>query len=162
MNSESNSSGNQSVQYNQFGGTDVYYLADLPVPSPGTGEVVVRVKAAGINPGETKIRSGALQAIFPSTFPSGQGSDFAGIVEAVGQGVDRVRPGDEVIGFSDKRNSQAQYVVVDQTHLTPRPAGVSWEQAGGLFVAGSTAYAGVKALALKPGDLLIVAGAAGG
>lgn len=162
MNNESSLSGNQSVQYDQFGDTDVYYLADRPVPSPKAGEVVVRVKAAGINPGESKIRSGALQAIFPSTFPSGQGSDFAGVVDAVGPGVDSVNVGDEVIGFSDNRSSQAQYVVVDQAHLTPKPANVSWEQGGGLFVAGSTAYAGVKALALAPGDLLIVAGAAGG
>ncbi len=162
MNNESNASGNQSVRYDQFGSTDVYYLADLPVSSPGAGEVVVRVKAAGINPGETKIRTGALQAMFPSTFPSGQGSDFAGIVEAVGQDVEKLKAGDEVIGFSDNRNSQAQYVTVDQSHLTPKPAGVSWAQGGGLFVAGSTAYAGVKALNLQPGDLLIVAGAAGG
>src|SRR5207237_702392 len=81
-------------------------------PVPGDGQVLVRVKAAGINPTEAVIRTGAVAELFPSTFPSGQGSDLAGVIEEVGAGVGGFSPGDEVIGFSDKRASQAELVLV--------------------------------------------------
>lgn len=152
---------NTSVRYDHFGGIDVLYLAELPLPIPEPEQVVVRIKAAGINPGEAAIREGLLQKMFPSTFPSGQGSDFAGIVKSVGSG-SKFNIGDEVIGFSTNRNSQAAFIAVDESQLTPRPAGVSWEQAGGLYVAGTTAYAGIRALSLQPGDVLVVSAAAGG
>ena len=106
---------------------------------PGAGEVLVQVKAAGINPGEAKIRDGLLHARWPATFPSGQGSDLAGIVAETGAGVTGVSAGDEVIGWTDNRASQAEYVVVEEQHLTAKPAGVPWEAAGALFVAGATA-----------------------
>jgi NADPH:quinone reductase-like Zn-dependent oxidoreductase len=70
--------------------------------------------------------------------------------------------GDEVIGFTHERASQAEFVVVDAGNLVPRPVNVSWEQAGGLFVAGTTAFAAVRAVNLKPGDTVVVSGAAGG
>ena len=153
---------NHAVQYDHFGLIDVLNIVELPKPSPKTGEVLVKVKAAGINPGEASIREGKLQKQFPSTFPSGQGTDFAGVVETIGDGVNSFKAGDEVIGFSNNRNSQAEYVVVKADQLTPKPSKVTWEQAGGLFVAGSTAYAAVRAVNLKSGDTVVVAGAAGG
>jgi NADPH:quinone reductase-like Zn-dependent oxidoreductase len=153
---------NHAVQYDHFGHVDVLNIVELPKPSPKAGEVLVKVKAAGINPGETSIREGKLQKQFPSTFPSGQGTDFAGVVETVGDGVTNFKAGDEVIGFSNNRNSQAEYVAVKADQLVPRPSKVSWEQAGGLFVAGSTAYAAVRAVNLKAGDTVIVSSAAGG
>jgi NADPH:quinone reductase-like Zn-dependent oxidoreductase len=70
--------------------------------------------------------------------------------------------GDEVLGWTDNRASQAEYVLVEAGHLTAKPAGVPWEEAGALFVAGATAYAAVRAVALTPGDTVVVAGAAGG
>ena len=152
----------QAVQYDQFGGIDVLYITDKSKPLPEPNQVLVRVKAAGINPGEASIREGRLAKQFPSTFPSGQGSDFAGVIEAVGAEVNQFRVGDEVIGFSDNRNSHAQYVTVESDQLTPRPANVSWEAGGGLFVAGTTAYAGVQVLDLKPGEVVVISGAAGG
>ena len=124
--------------------------------------MLVQVKAAGINPGEAKIRDGLLHARWPATFPSGQGSDLAGIVAETGAGVTGVSAGDEVIGWTDNRASQAEYVVVEEQHLTAKPAGVSWEAAGALFVAGATAYAAVRAVSLTEGDTVVVAGAAGG
>jgi NADPH:quinone reductase-like Zn-dependent oxidoreductase len=99
---------------------------------------------------------------WPSTFPSGQGSDLAGIVEQVGDGVDTCAVGDEVIGFTDNRASQAELVVVLAENVTARPAGVPWPVAGSLFVAGTTAYAAVRAVAASSGDTVVVAGAAGG
>jgi NADPH:quinone reductase-like Zn-dependent oxidoreductase len=123
---------------------------------------LVEVRAAGINPGETNIREGRLREVFPSTFPSGQGSDVAGIVSELGADVSGFAVGDEVIGWVDTRSSQAEYVAVDAANLTPRPSELSWEEAGSLFVAGCTAYAMVRAVDLQPGDTLVVSGAAGG
>jgi len=108
------------------------------------------------------IRSGALHHVFPATFPSGQGSDLAGAVAELGPSVSGFSVGDEVIGFSMRRSSHAEYATVPANQLTPRPSKVPWEVAGSLFVAGVTAYAAVRAVHLVPGDTVVVAGAAGG
>lgn len=152
----------KAVRFDDYGGADVLHVAEVPRPVAGPGQVVVKVKAAGINPGEAKIRQGLMHSRWPSSFPSGEGSDLAGIVEEVGGGVTGVAVGDEVIGWVDTRSSQADFAVVEAANLTPKPARVSWEAAGGLGVAGFTAWAAVRAVALKPGDTLVVSGAAGG
>lgn len=152
----------KAVRYDGYGGIDVLRVVDVPLPVAGEGEVLVRVKAASINPGEGKIRQGLLHERWPSTFPSGQGSDVAGIVEQVGPGVTGFAAGDEVFGWVDTRSSQAEYAVAPARQLTPKPANVSWEVAGSLFVAGSTAVAAVRAVAPKPGETVAVSGAAGG
>jgi hypothetical protein len=100
------------------------------VPEPAHGEVLVKVKAASINPGEAAIRQGRLHAMWPATFPSGEGSDFAGTVAKVGSEVAEFLPGDEVCGFTDRRASHAEYVVAEAQNLTRKPANVSWEVAG--------------------------------
>jgi NADPH:quinone reductase-like Zn-dependent oxidoreductase len=152
----------KAVRFDAYGGIDVLKVADVPPPAPGPGEVLVQVKAAGINPGEAKIRDGSLHARWPATFPSGQGSDLAGIVTETGAGVTSVTAGAEIIGWTDNRASQAEYAVIEADHLTAKPAGVSWEAAGGLFVAGATAWAAVRAVSPATGDTVVVAGAAGG
>jgi len=152
----------KAVQFDSYGGIDVLEVREVPRPVPGAGEVLVAVKAAGINPSEAVIRSGALHHMFPATFPSGQGSDFAGVVAELGPGVSGVAVGDEVIGFSMRRSSHAEYVTVPANQLTPRPSKVPWEVAGSLFVAGVTAYAAVRAAHLVAGDTVVIAGAAGG
>jgi NADPH:quinone reductase-like Zn-dependent oxidoreductase len=152
----------RAVRFDQYGGIDVLNVVDVERPSPGPGQLLVKVKAAGINPGEAKIRDGSLHERWPATFPSGQGSDLAGIVEEVGEQANGFAAGDEVIGFTHNRASQAEYVVIDADDATPRPANVSWEAAGGLFVAGATAYAMVRAVEVKPGDTVVVSGASGG
>ena len=152
----------KAVRFDEYGGVDVLKVVDVPRPAPGPDEVLVQVKAAGINPGEAKIREGLLHARWPATFPSGEGSDLAGIVAETGPGVTGFSAGDEVIGWTDNRASQAEYVVAEARHLTARPAGVPWEVAGALFVAGATAYAAVRAVALTEGDTVVVSGAAGG
>jgi NADPH:quinone reductase-like Zn-dependent oxidoreductase len=151
-----------AVRFDTYGGIDVLRVAEVDRPVPGPGQVLVRVKAAGINPGEAKIRSGALAQRWPATFPSGEGSDLAGLVEELGEGVTGFAVGDEVIGWTDNRASHAVYVTVEAAHLVHRPAGVSWEVAGSLFVAGATAYAMVRAVSAGDGDTVVVAGAAGG
>jgi NADPH:quinone reductase-like Zn-dependent oxidoreductase len=154
----------KAVRFDNYGGIDVLRVADVPVPEPAQGEVLVKVKAASINPGEAKIREGLLHTRWPATFPSGEGSDLAGIVTKLGGGVEGegVKVGDEVIGFTDCRGSHAEYVVVEAKDLTHKPANVSWEVAGSLPIAGSTAYAAVRAVSLKSGDRVAVSGAAGG
>jgi NADPH:quinone reductase-like Zn-dependent oxidoreductase len=152
----------QAVRFDHYGGIDVLQVEEVDRPTPGTGQVLVRVKAAGINPGEAKIRSGALAERWPATFPSGQGTDLAGIITETGPEAHGFMVGDEVIGFTHDRASHAEFAVVDAANLVPRPANVSWEAAGSLFVAGTTAYAAVRAVAAAPGDTLVVAGAAGG
>jgi NADPH:quinone reductase-like Zn-dependent oxidoreductase len=152
----------KAVRFDRYGDVDVLAVVDVDHPHVGAGDVLVRVRAAGINPGEAKIRSGALHERWPATFPSGQGSDFAGVVEAVGAAVTGVQHGDEVIGFTNSRASQAEFVAVPQQQLTMKPAGVSWEIAGGLFVAGTTAFATVRAVGASAGDVVVVSGAAGG
>jgi NADPH:quinone reductase-like Zn-dependent oxidoreductase len=152
----------KAVRYNEFGGIDVLDVVEVDRPVPGPGEVLVQVKAAGINPGEAAIRTGAFHEVWPSTFPSGQGSDLAGVIAELGDGVSGVAVGDEIIGWTDDRASQAEYVTVPVTQVTPKPAAVGWEQAGALFVVGTTAYAAVRAVALSKGDTVVVSGAAGG
>jgi len=152
----------RAVRFDHYGGVEVLDVVDVPSPVPAAGEVLVRVKAAGINPGEASIREGRMHARFPASFPSGEGSDLAGVVEEVGEGVTKWSPGDEVIGFTNGRASHAELVVVEQDQLVRRPPGVPWQVAGALFVAGATAYAAVRAVAPTAADTLAVSGAAGG
>ena len=152
----------KAVQFDEYGGPEVLQLAEVSLPLPGPGRVLVQVKAAGINPGEAKIRDGLLHARWPATFPSGQGSDLAGIVADTGPGVAGFTAGDEIIGWTDNRAAQAEYVLVEAENLVAKPASVPWVAAGALPVAGFTAYATVRAVAPNPGDTVVVAGAAGG
>ncbi|MGH3580682.1 MAG: NADP-dependent oxidoreductase [Mycobacterium sp.] len=152
----------RAVQFDHYGDVEVLQVRDVPRPVPGAGEVLVEVKAAGINPGEVMIRNGLVHERWPATFPSGQGSDLAGVVVAQGPGVNDFAVGDEVLGFSLRRSSHAQYVTVPVDQLAIKPAGVPWEVAGSLYVAGSTAYAAVGSVGLNAGDVVVIAGAAGG
>lgn len=152
----------KAVQFDQYGDIDVLQVREVPRPVPGPDEVLVQVRAAGINPGEAKIRTGVLHDRFPATFPSGQGSDLAGVVVEVGHSVARFAPGDEVFGYTDERASHAEFVVVPASQLVTKPESLSWEVAGSLFVAGTTAYAAVGSVDLAPGDVVAVSGAAGG
>jgi NADPH:quinone reductase-like Zn-dependent oxidoreductase len=101
----------KAVKFDHFGGAEVLELAEVERPAPGAGEVLVAVRAAAINPGEIAIREGLLEARWPTTFPSGEGSDFAGVVEVLAEGVNIYAVGDEVCGWSDQRASHAEFVV---------------------------------------------------
>ncbi len=151
-----------AVRFDGYGDVDVLNVVEVDRPVPGPGQVLVRVKAAGINPGEASIRKGLLHAVWPATFPSGEGSDLAGVVEEVGPDVTRLAVGDEVLGHVDTRGSHAELVVADVDELVPRPGNVPWAVAGSLFVVGTTAYAAVRAVNLVKGDTVVVSGAAGG
>ncbi|GAB0106013.1 NADP-dependent oxidoreductase [Nocardia sp. JMUB6875] len=152
----------QAVRFDEYGGSEVLRVVEIPEPQAGPGEVVVRVVATGINPGEAAIRSGLLHEQWPTEFPSGQGSDFAGRIAAVGEGVSGIVEGDEVIGFTNERSAHATHVRVPADQVTPKPAAVPWDVAGALFVAGTTAFATVRAVEAEKGDVVGVSGAAGG
>ena len=105
----------RAVRFDHYGGREVLYVADIDRPVPGAGEVLVEVRAAGINPGEAGIRTGALHEQFPTTFPSGEGSDLAGVVVEVGDGVSDFAVGDEVLTFGnfDELVDQARRLLDD-------------------------------------------------
>jgi NADPH:quinone reductase-like Zn-dependent oxidoreductase len=152
----------RAVRFDEYGGVDVLDVRDVEDPVAGAGEVLVAVKAAGINPGEIAIREGLLDARWPASFPSGEGSDLAGVVQAVGDGVTAVSVGDEVLGWTEQRASHAELVVVPVDQQTAKPASLSWEVAGSLFVVGMAGYASVQAVAPQPGETVVVSAAAGG
>jgi NADPH2:quinone reductase len=152
----------RAVRFDSYGGPEVLYVTDIARPEPGAGEVLVEVRAAGINPGEAGIRTGALHERFPATFPSGEGSDVAGVVIEVGDGVSDFAVGDEVLGFSFQRSSHATHASVAVDQLIHKPAELSWEVAGSLYVVGATAYAAVRAVAPQSGETVVVSAAAGG
>lgn len=152
----------KAVRFDDYGDLDVLDVREVDAPTAGDGEVVVAVRAAAINPGEGSIRKGLLHAQWPATFPSGQGSDLAGVVAEVGPDVDGFAVGDEVFGWTDARGSHAELVVVEAQKLAAKPAGVSWEAAGSLHVVGATAWAAVRAVSPSAGEVVVVSGAAGG
>lgn len=152
----------RAVRFERYGPVEVLQVVEVQRPTPDAGGVLVEVVSAGINPGEIAIREGLLHAQWPATFPSGQGSDFAGRVVEVGPDVQGISVGDEVVGFTDSRAAQADLVIASVEHVAIKPAAVDWDQAGGLKVAGTTAYAAVRAVAPKNGETVAVSGAAGG
>ena len=152
----------KAVRFDDYGGIEVLEVRDVPRPEPGPDQVLVAIRAAGINPSEAAIRTGRVRDVFPATCPSGEGSDLAGVVEEIGSRVNRVAVGDEVIGYTDNRASHAEYVLVEASNLTAKPANVPWEVAGALFVAGVTGVATVRTVAPTTGEAVMIAGAGGG
>ena len=152
----------KAVRFERYGATDVLKVVEVEDRPPAAGEVRVRVVTAGINPGEIPIREGAMHERYPATFPSGEGSDFAGVIVEVGDKVDGVQVGDDVIGFSDERSAQAESVTIAADRVIPKPHGVPWDVAGSLYVVGTTARVCVDAVRVRRGDTVVVAGAAGG
>lgn len=151
----------QAVRFSAFGGPEVLEIHEIPMPSPGPGEVLVEVYAAGISPVESAVRAGSNRDRWPVEFPSGQGREFAGVVVRLGAGATRFRRGTEVMGYV-ARGAQATHVVVPETQLLPKPTSLSWEVAASLYVAGTTALAAADGLNLGAGDVVVITAAAGG
>ena len=150
----------KAVSYSRHGGPEVLEIVEVAEPHAGPGQVRVAVRAAGLNAFDFKVRS--IAGYLPSlTLPTGQGSEFAGVVDEVGDGVVSSAVGDEVLGWASFA-AQAEYVVVAATHVAPKPPSLDWATAGGLGAAGNTAERTVAALAPQPGDTVLVSAAAGG
>jgi NADPH:quinone reductase-like Zn-dependent oxidoreductase len=152
----------KAVRFDEYGDLDVLEVVEVEVPPPAPGEAQVAVRAAGINPGEAAIRRGDLDARWPATVPSGEGSDLAGVVSAVGDGVAEPAVGDEVLGWSWDRSSHAELVNVPAAQLIPKPPALGWREAGALYVVGVTAFGAARAVDAGPGDTVAVSAAAGG
>ncbi|MER5636462.1 NADP-dependent oxidoreductase [Kitasatospora sp. NPDC002227] len=143
------------------GGPEVLELAEVPVPLPGPGEVLVRVLAAGVQPADAAIRGGWTPPGAEIALPAVPGNEFAGVVEQLGAGSYGWEKGDEVLGFR-LLGGHAQYVAVPGDQLVPKPAGMGWAEAGSLSASGQTAHVALSELGVGAGDTLLLHGASGG
>lgn len=147
------------VQYRQFGAPEVLEIVEGDVPHPSAGEVGVEVKAVGVNPIDAKLRSGA-RASAPIDSPRGTGSDAAGVVTEVGDGVSGWQVGDEVI-VTGAKGSYATHLVVAASGLTRKPGALSWAQAAGVGIPAATAYQALLSLGVGEGSTVLVHAASG-
>jgi NADPH:quinone reductase-like Zn-dependent oxidoreductase len=158
----------KAIVMNEYGGPDVLKLTDdAPEPKVGPDFVLVRVKAAGVNPVDWKIREGKLDGLFQTDFPVIPGWDLAGVVERAGAAVSEFCPGDEVIGYVREdhvgRGTYAELVAAPVRTLGRKPARLSWAEAAALPLAGLTAYQALtKALGVNEDDTVLIHAASGG
>jgi NADPH:quinone reductase-like Zn-dependent oxidoreductase len=156
----------KAIAFSQFGDPEVMSLQELPDPLLGPDQVLVEVKAAGVNPVDFKIRAGYLQGLLPHHLPLIPGWDVAGVVRAVGIGVQGWKPGDEVLAYARKDHVQfgtyAELVALPDRMIARKPSTVDFVTAGALPLAGLTALQALKAVGTGPGDVVLVHAAAGG
>lgn len=153
------------LQYDRYGGPDVLTLAEAEIPTPGRGQVLVQVRAAAANAMDWKIRRGEMRAMTGRRFPRGVGYDFSGVIALVGDGVTRLKVGDEVLGAARLQHAGAfaEFVIADQKSVAHKPGALTFAEAATLPVAGLTAYQGVTtAGALRPGQDIFINGCLGG
>ncbi|MFB7369198.1 NADP-dependent oxidoreductase [Streptomyces sp. NPDC056222] len=149
----------EAITYEEFGGPEVLRQeAGVAVPEPGAGAVRVKVAAVGVNPLDHKRRYGWVEAFYPTTFPAVPGLEFAGTVDALGPDVTGVAVGDEVFGWTTT-GAYAEYALAEV--FAPKPAGLTWEQAASIPVAGETAQRVLELLGVGRGETLLLHGAAG-
>jgi len=157
----------KAIAIREFGGREKLERMDLPLPAVGEGEVLVRVKAAGVNPVDWKIREGWLKDLFPHRFPLVPGWDAAGIVEKIGPGVSRFRVGDEIFAYCRKPVVQdgayAEYIALTEEHMAFKPRNTTFTEAAGIPLTALTAYqALVDAAGIRSGERVLIHAAAGG
>ncbi|MDI2031709.1 NADP-dependent oxidoreductase [Saccharopolyspora sp. TS4A08] len=153
------------IQYHQYGGPEVLRLEEFEPARPGPGEVLVRVRAAAANPMDWGVRNGAMKVVTGRKFPRGLGYDFAGVVEAVGEGATRLAVGDEVLGGASIKASGAfaEMVLAEEKGVVTKPANLSFEEAAAIPTVGLTALQAVlKTGKLQPGQAVFINGCLGG
>lgn len=151
----------RTMQFSEYGGTDVLAAVDAPAPTAGPGQVRIEVRAAGINPIDWKIMRGFMREMIPLTLPAGLGSDVAGVVDQVGTGVTEFQVGDEVMGRS-LTPAISESALADPANLITKPADIGWDVAGSVAGAGGTAWAVLDQLGIEAGETFLVHAAAGG
>ncbi|MFU8871647.1 NADP-dependent oxidoreductase [Micromonospora sp. SL4-19] len=149
----------RAVQFAEYGGPEVLQPVEVPEPHAGPGQIRVAVRAAGVNPMDWKVRSGAMRRMMPLTLPAIPGIDVAGVVDEVGAGVTGVGVGDEVFGFATS-DGYAEYAVLE--HFAAKPPKMSWEEAAGLPVVAEAAVRSLDLLGVREGDIVLVNGVSGG
>ncbi|HEX2294858.1 MAG TPA: NADP-dependent oxidoreductase [Actinomycetota bacterium] len=142
-------------------------LGEIPTPSPTPGTVLVRVEAAGLNPVDNGIASGMMSEMIPHEYPLVLGRDAAGVVEAVGEGVEGISEGDEILGHvllapPVQAGTLAQYAVLPAAAVAPKPAGLDFVSAAAIPLAGAAAAQSVAAVDPQAGQTVLVTGAGGG
>ncbi|HEY3511907.1 NADP-dependent oxidoreductase [Kribbella sp. NPDC051137] len=147
----------RAVVFSEYGGPEVLEVQDVPEPHAGPGQVRIKVRAAGVNPYDTKIRRGFTKDFAPAKFPAVPGFEVAGVVDEAGDGA-AFAVGDEVVGWSEG-GAYAEYALGG--NLARKPAGLSWEQAVGVPVAGETAQRVLDLLGVRSGETILIHGAAG-
>ncbi|MFD4600865.1 NAD(P)-dependent alcohol dehydrogenase [Streptomyces sp. NPDC058464] len=153
------------IQYHTYGGPETMRLEEFRIAAPANGQVAVTVRATSVNPIDWKLRQGELKMMTGRSFPRAMGSDFSGVVSAVGPDVTRFKPGDEVFGIARLKESGAfaEAVVTLESYLAVKPAELSFEQAAALPTGGVMAWNGlVERARLRSGQRVFVAGATGG
>lgn len=149
--------------FTAYGGADEQEFLEVDRPEPMAGELLVEVRAAGVNPVDWKIRAGAMRAVMPLELPAVLGSEVSGVVRAVGQDVDSVAVGDEVFGsVAPGSGGYAEFTLTTAAATARKPAQLSFTDAATLTVAGATAYDGVTQLGLGAGQTLLINGISGG
>lgn len=157
----------KAVRFHEFGGPEVLQVDEIPKPTPGPGDVLVKVYAASVNPFDAKVRSGAFQQRMPVKLPMITGRDFAGVVEAVGEGVTEFKAGDEVFGQGvwGRDGTFAEYLVTIPAKIAHKPKSIDFVEAASVPVAAGAAWHAVhgeEAGNVKAGHTVLVQGAAGG
>jgi NADPH:quinone reductase-like Zn-dependent oxidoreductase len=152
------------IQYHKLGGPEEMRLEMFQLSDPGKGEILVRVKAASINPFDWKLRNGYMKFMIRSKFPRAMGADFSGIVEAIGDGVTEFRVGDKVMGTVPlPGGTLAEKLITKEKLVMKKPEELSYEAAAALPIVGVTAWnALVGAGKLKNGQSIFINGALGG
>jgi NADPH:quinone reductase-like Zn-dependent oxidoreductase len=146
-----------------FGGVERVVVREVEKPAPGPGEVLVRVRAASMNPLDCNLREGRLRFIYRLKPPFVLGVDVAGEVEAVGPGATRTRPGEAVFGELPRPGAHAEYAVAGEDHFLPKPEGLSFPEAAALPAAGMSALQALRdAAGVAAGERVLVNGAGGG
>lgn len=149
--------------FTSYGGPETQAFLDVPTPVPGSGELLVAVRAAGVNPVDWKVRAGQHRAFLPLELPAVFGREVAGVVERVGAGVSGFAAGDAVFGSTDAGcGGYAEFAVLPADRTAPKPAAVSFTAAAALPVAAGTAYDAVGQLGLTAGETLLILGVGGG
>ena len=156
----------RAIAYHEYGGSDRLELLDLPEPKVGPDTVLIRVRAAGVNPVDWKVREGNSDAAFDVSFPVVPGWDAAGTVERVGPAVTEFAPGDEVIAYvrrdEIRRGTYAELTPAPIRSVAAKPRSASWAEAGGLPLAGLTALQALTAGRVGAGDTVLIHAASGG
>lgn len=152
----------KAIQIQQYGGPEQLEMVEVPKPTAGKGQVVVRIAATSFNPIEPNRASGKMRQTFPLQFPFTPGGDFSGVVDSVGEGVTKFKAGDEVIGYSMAGGAYAEFIAIDVDKVARKPKSIGHLEAASLALVAQTATQMLDRAGVEKGKKVLVQGAGGG